>query len=402
VICTSKSITERIRAEKALRKSEEKYRDLVENISEVIFTVDKNGYLTYVSPAIESILGYSPSEIIGKPFQEIIYKEDLQLVMDRFQKTLAGIKIPTEYRVYKKSGKIRWVHSSSNPISDEKGVCGLQGLLTDIDERKRAEEEKTYLERKLVSSQKMEAIGLLAGGVAHDLNNVLSGVINYPELMLLSLPKESPMRKPLRAILNSGLKAAAIVEATGRIPNLSVLEGEHGKVEHSLRGVIVNEFLQNVSNPRVYAVGDCAATSYMLAPVADEEGKTAARNILEGNIKTIDYSVIPSVVFTIPSIGSVGLTEEKAKQKKLDFRVNQGMTTHWPSSKRIGEEHGTYKILIDNKTEEILGAHIARHNSSEAINVLALAMKYKIKASELAEFMWTYPTVTSDLKYMLK
>jgi len=206
----------------------------------------------------------------------------------------------------------------------------------------------------------------------------------------------------LQGSKNAVYKADLIIEATGRIPNLSVLEGEHGKVEHSLRGVIVNEFLQNVSNPRVYAVGDCAATSYMLAPVADEEGKTAARNILEGNIKTIDYSVIPSVVFTIPSIGSVGLTEEKAKQKKLDFRVNQGMTTHWPSSKRIGEEHGTYKILIDNKTEEILGAHIARHNSSEAINVLALAMKYKIKASELAEFMWTYPTVTSDLKYMLK
>ena len=74
----------------------------------------------------------------------------------------------------------------------------------------------------------MEAIGLLAGGVAHDLNNVLSGVINYPELMLLSLPKESPMRKPLRAILNSGLKAAAIVED---LLNLA------------RRGVIVNETL---------------------------------------------------------------------------------------------------------------------------------------------------------------
>jgi glutathione reductase (NADPH) len=108
------------------------------------------------------------------------------------------------------------------------------------------------------------------------------------------------------------------------------------------------------------------------------------------------------VVFTIPSIGSVGLTEEQAKQKKLDFRVNQGMTTNWPSSKRIGEEHGIYKILIDRQTDEILGAHIARHSSSEAINVLALAMKHKIKASELAEFMWSYPTITSDLKYMVK
>ena len=156
----------------------------------------------------------------------------------------------------------------------------------------------------------------------------------------------------LRGKKNAVYKADLIIEATGRVPNLSVLDGDHGKVEHSLRGVIVNEFLQNVSNPRVYAVGDCAATQYMLAPVADEEGKTAASNILEGNVKTIDYSVIPSVVFTIPSIGSVGLTEEQAKQKRLDFRVNQGMTTHWPSSKRIGEEHGTYKILIDNKTED--------------------------------------------------
>jgi glutathione reductase (NADPH) len=210
-----------------------------------------------------------------------------------------------------------------------------------------------------------------------------------------------------KGLLLQGSKGAVyeadlIIEATGRVPNLSVLEGGCGKVESSLRGVIVNEFLQSISNPRVYAVGDCAATKYMLAPVADEEGKTAARNILEGNIKTIDYSVVPSVAFTIPSIGSVGLTEEQAKQQELDFRVNQGTTTQWPSSKRIGEEHGAYKILIDNQANEILGAHIARHSACEAINVLALAMKYKIKASELAEFMWAYPTITSDLKYMVK
>jgi glutathione reductase (NADPH) len=197
-------------------------------------------------------------------------------------------------------------------------------------------------------------------------------------------------------------EADLIIESTGRVPNLSVLESGYGKVESSLRGVIVNEFLQSVSNPRVYAVGDCAATQYMLAPVADEEGKTAARNIVQGNIQTIDYSAVPRVLFTIPSIGSVGLTEEQAKKQNLDFRVNQGMTTHWPSSKRIGEEYGTYKILIDNKTDKILGAHMARHSASEAINILALAMKFNIRASELAQFMWAYPTITSDLKYMVK
>jgi len=221
-------IEQRIYAEKELRKSEEKYRDLVENMNEIIFTVGKTGVLTYVSPAVESILGFSPSEIVGKPIQEFIYKEDLQFVMDKFQKTLSGIKSPDEYRVYKKSGEICWVYSSSNPIFDEKGVCGAQGLITDIDDRKRAEEEKRYLEKKLARSQKMEAIGLLAGGVAHDLNNVLSGVINYPELLLMTLPAESPMKESLLAIKNSGLKAAAIVQ------DLLTL---------ARRGVIVNEVL---------------------------------------------------------------------------------------------------------------------------------------------------------------
>ena len=164
----------------------------------------------------------------------------------------------------------------------------------------------------------------------------------------------------------------------------------------------MNEFMQSVSNPRVYAIGDCAATAFMLATVADEEGKTAAKNILDGNVKSVDYSLIPSAVFTIPSIGSVGMTEEQANNQDLDFRVNRGTTADWPSSKRIGEKHSGYKVLIDNQTDEILGAHIARHNASEAINTLALAMKYHIKAADLADFMWAYPTITSDLKYMVK
>ncbi|WP_136809001.1 dihydrolipoyl dehydrogenase family protein [Desulfosediminicola flagellatus] len=193
-----------------------------------------------------------------------------------------------------------------------------------------------------------------------------------------------------------------IIEATGRIPNLSVLDGEKGNVSFSSKGVIVNDFLQSTTNPKVYAIGDCAATPYMLAPVADKEGQTVVQNIVNGNSTTIDYSEIPSAVFTIPNIGSVGLTEEQAKENGLDIRVNQGTTTQWPSSKRIGEEHASYKVIIDNSTDLIVGAHIARHNSSEVINVFALAIKFKITAKNLADFMWAYPTYTSDLKYMVK
>lgn len=193
-----------------------------------------------------------------------------------------------------------------------------------------------------------------------------------------------------------------IIEAIGRIPNLSALDGDHAKIEHSEKGVAVNDYLQSPSNGRVYAIGDCAATPYQLAPVADEEGKIAAHNILHGNSRSVDYSVVPSTVFTIPNLATVGLTEKEASDRALDFEVKEGSTTEWASSERIGEKHAAYKILIDRQSDTILGAHLVRHHASEVINIFALAMKEKITASRLAEFMWAYPTLTSDVKRMVK
>jgi len=193
-----------------------------------------------------------------------------------------------------------------------------------------------------------------------------------------------------------------IIEATGRAPNLSALEDDLGNVLSSARGVTVNEFLQSVSNPQVYAIGDCANSGPMLATVADEDGKAAARNILTNNSSPVDYSTLPSAAFTIPELATVGLTEAQAKEAGLDYRINRGNTINWPSSKRIGESHGGYKVLIDKKSGTIIGAHLARHNAAEVINTFALAIKHKIQAEELADFLWAYPTYTSDLKYMVK
>lgn len=221
--------------------------------------------------------------------------------------------------------------------------------------------------------------------------------------------KESPSRiesieNQFRVHGSSGTvyETDLVIEASGRVPNLSALDGDLGEVEHSSRGIEVNEHLQSVSNPIVYAIGDCAATPYQLATVADEEGKVAAENILNGNTSSVDYSVIPTAVFTIPNVASVGLTEKEAEEKNLDFRIKRGATTGWPSSKRIGEKRSAYKILISNEDDTIIGAHLARHNASEVINIFGLAMKYRIPASMLANFPWAYPTYTSDLKYMVR
>ncbi|MEX2737786.1 MAG: PAS domain S-box protein [Candidatus Wukongarchaeota archaeon] len=133
-------ITERKKTETALRESEKKYRDLVENINDVIYAIDKDGVMTYVSPVIESITGYSPSEIIGSHSTVFIHKEDVQRMSKAFQKILSGHLEPGEYRILTKSGEIRWIRTDSKPIYVENQVIGVRGVLTDITERKKAEE----------------------------------------------------------------------------------------------------------------------------------------------------------------------------------------------------------------------------------------------------------------------
>ena len=144
-------ITERKRTEEALRESEKKYRDLVENINEVIYQTDASGRIAYVSPVIEGISGYSTSEVVGRPFAEFIHSDDLLTVQESFRKRLAGVQVATEYRVLLKSREVRWVSTSSQPIFEGDRVVGLRGVLTDTTERKRGEEalresEKRYRE----------------------------------------------------------------------------------------------------------------------------------------------------------------------------------------------------------------------------------------------------------------
>ena len=192
-----------------------------------------------------------------------------------------------------------------------------------------------------------------------------------------------------------------VIEATSRIPNLSVLSSDSHNVEYSPKGITVNEYLQSVSNPSVYSIGDGAAAGYQLAPVGDREGVVAAENILHGNRKAMDYSIIPSIVFTIPNLSRVGMDETAANKAEKAFRVSAGSTKEWPSSKRIGEKYGYYKILIEKESEKILGATLVRHNAGEVINLFALAIRQGLTTKDLKEIMWAYPTSSSDLKNML-
>jgi PAS domain S-box-containing protein len=198
-------VTEQTAAKEALRQSEEKYRELVENINDVLYAIDKEGLITYISPVVESMLGYRADELIGKRFIDYICHPDQGRLKSDFAKALDSISSPEEYRFLDKSGETKWCRVSSRPISDGREKAGIQGVMVDISRSKRLEEQ-------LQRAQKMEALGTLAGGVAHDLNNILSGIVSYPELLLLDLPQDSALRQPLTTIKKSGENAAAIVQ----------------------------------------------------------------------------------------------------------------------------------------------------------------------------------------------
>ena len=196
-------------------------------------------------------------------------------------------------------------------------------------------------------------------------------------------------------------QADLVIHGAGRTANLDELNLGAGEVDYSARGVTVNEFLQSVSNPRVYAIGDASATPLQLATTADMDANVAAENILSGNHQKADYELVPSAVFTLPPLAGVGMTERQATQAGIPFHVNRGTMTGWASSRRIGQKHAFYKVLVEDGNNRVLGAHLFGHNATEAINIFALAMKFGLTTRDLKKVLWAYPTHTSDLKYML-
>ena len=205
-------ITERKQVEQQLRENEEKYRMLVENLNEVIYTIDEKGRITYVSPSVESASGYTPSELLGKQFIDFVHPDDREGRLKPFHRILSGIDEPSEYRYVTKDNQVIWVRTTARPLQKEGRITGLQGVLVDITERKKAEQERDRLQAQLRQSQKMEAIGALAGGIAHDFNNILSSVLGYTELSIDEVEKGSLLHQNLSQVLTAGNRAKDLVK----------------------------------------------------------------------------------------------------------------------------------------------------------------------------------------------
>jgi len=196
-------------------------------------------------------------------------------------------------------------------------------------------------------------------------------------------------------------EADMVVHGAGRVPDIDDMQLKTGGVEHTKRGVTVNDYLQSVSNPNVYAAGDAAAKGPPLTPVAAMEGEVVAANLLKGNHRTSDLAAVASIVYALPPVASVGLLESGAKEKGLKFRVNHQDTSEWYSSRRLGAKYSAFKVLIEDETERILGAHLIGPHAEEQINLFTLAIRSGIRGSEIENALFAYPTGASDLGYMV-
>ena len=198
------------------------------------------------------------------------------------------------------------------------------------------------------------------------------------------------------------LTTRMVFNTAGRVPSIDDLELEKGNVSFEKAGISVNEFLQNTSNPSVYACGDVSASgSLPLTPTSSQEARIVSLNIRNGNHTKMDFPPVPSVVFTIPQIATIGLTEEEAKEKGYDYVVEYKSVPKWFNAKHINEEVYAYKTIVDKNRNLILGAHIIASEAGEMINLFVLAMCGKLTTDNLKAMIFAYPTWGNDIKGMV-
>ncbi len=192
-----------------------------------------------------------------------------------------------------------------------------------------------------------------------------------------------------------------LVHGTGRVPNIDHLNLAAAGVKSGRRGIKVSPYMRT-TNPNIFAAGDCADSGPNLTPVSAYEGRVAGKNLLAGkDERMVQYPPIPSIVFTLPPVATVGLSEADANEKGLKFDVKFKKTGGWYSSLRVGAIRTAYKVLVEHETGVILGAHLIGPGAEEQINLFAMAMGAGLTADKIKGIIFAYPSYASDIGSMV-
>jgi two-component system, cell cycle sensor histidine kinase and response regulator CckA len=221
ILLLGRNFTQRRKAEQALEDSEKRYRMIIENMHEIIWTTDLNFQYTYVSPSVWWVTGYTPEEIMRLPVDQLLTPDSLALAQNALTEELtrefSGEPVDLyrsrtiEQELHHKNGGRVWLDVTATfTRNDNNKPIGMLMACRDITARKKAEEENDKLEAQLVQAQKMEIVGRLAGGVAHDFNNMLSVILGYVDLAKMRLARQHPVLKDIAEIEKAAIRSRDI------------------------------------------------------------------------------------------------------------------------------------------------------------------------------------------------
>lgn len=259
VLITARDITGRKRAEEALRQSERNFRNLTEASTVGISITDGERFL-YCNPQILRMSGYSEEDYLSRPILDFVTPESRDLIMQRAKDRLAGKAVPAVYevQVLTKDGSTRWAEVGAATI-EYNGKPAIVFTQYDITDRKNAEAEREALQMRLNSARKMEALGQLAGGVAHDLNNILGIMSGYSELLLLEIPEGQRAREHAEKILKSTEKGANIIQDLLTLARRGVTTSDVINLNNIVSDFLKTPVFENVKSyhPRVTFRTEC-------------------------------------------------------------------------------------------------------------------------------------------------
>ncbi len=196
------------------------------------------------------------------------------------------------------------------------------------------------------------------------------------------------------------VSAGCAANGAGRIPDVEDLDLEAGGIDHKGFAISVDAFLRSTSNADVFVAGD-AGPGPQLSPVATYDGRIVGHNITNPDMRSPDYTPIPSAVFTVPNLASVGLTEQAANAAGLKFDAKVNDMTSWRSSKTHAETAAFAKVLVEVGSDKVFGAHILGHSAAEIIHLFSWAMKLGMTTQDIKDQVYVYPTFANDIKFLI-
>ncbi|MDX8529122.1 NAD(P)/FAD-dependent oxidoreductase [Mesorhizobium sp. MSK_1335] len=197
------------------------------------------------------------------------------------------------------------------------------------------------------------------------------------------------------------VEADRVVNCAGRVANVEGIDLGAGVIVHREGRIEIDDCLRSRSNPDVYVCGDTVWNSPQLSPIATYEGAIVGRNIVDGPKHRPNYTHIPASLYTVPTLAGVGLTEAKAREQGLRVKAHVNDMKDWLSAKTYAETIAWSKIIVEENTGRVVGAHVVGHAGEELIHIFALAMKHGITASQLSDMVYCFPTFSADIKNMM-